>query len=206
VQPMAGVTERIALGTSDVNVGDITVTMLWTAAMVAIALSVVLVLARLRKDHPALFLTGVDGHLSLAQTQVACWTVIVGAVVLGFGMIRLEIPTIPESVLVLMGASLLTGGLAYFQDAKKEKAAASLGNSVAHQWAVSDLIRVFTPGSPGAELSLAKAQMLFWTMLLLALFLSKTILEGQIWQVPWPLVALMGFSQAGYLAPKIAPA
>ena len=69
-----GGVERIALGTSDVNVGDITATMLWTAAMVAIALSVVLVLARLRKDHPALFLTGVDGHLSLAQTQVACWT------------------------------------------------------------------------------------------------------------------------------------
>jgi hypothetical protein len=24
-----------------------------------------------------------------------------------------------------------------------------------------------------------------------------------IWDVPWPLVALMGFSQAGYLAPKL---
>jgi hypothetical protein len=26
-----------------------------------------------------------------------------------------------------------------------------------------------------------------------------------IWDVPWPLVALMGFSQAGYLAPKLVP-
>jgi len=41
-------------------------------------------------------------------------------VVLGFGMIRLEIPN-PESVLVLMGASLMTGGLAYFQDANDRK-------------------------------------------------------------------------------------
>ena len=36
------------------------------------------------------------------------------------------------------------------------------------------------------------------------LFLSKSILEGGIWEVPWPLVALMGFSQVGYLAPKVA--
>ena len=28
---------------------------------------------------------------------------------------------------------------------------------------------------------------------------------AMIWEVPWPLVALMGFSQAGYLAPKMVP-
>jgi hypothetical protein len=54
------------------------------------------------------------------------------------------------------------------------------------------------------ELSLAKAQMLFWTVLLLLLFITKSILDGEIWEVPWGLVALMGFSQAGYLAPKLA--
>ena len=53
-------------------------------------------------------------------------------------------------------------------------------------------------------MSLAKAQMLFWTVLLLVLFVAKSILDGAIWEVPWPLVALMGFSQAGYLAPKLA--
>jgi len=49
---------------------------------------------------------------------------------------------------------------------------------------------------------LAKAQMLFWT-LLLVIFVSKSILDGVIWDVPWPLAALMGFIQAGYLAPKL---
>jgi hypothetical protein len=44
--------------------------------------------------------------------------------------------------------------------------------------------------------------MLFWT-LLLVIFVSKSILDGVIWDVPWALVALMGFSQAGYLAPKL---
>jgi len=50
---------------------------------------------------------------------------------------------------------------------------------------------------------LAKAQMLFWTLLLLVIFVSESILDGVIWDVPWPLVALMGFSQAGCLAPKL---
>jgi hypothetical protein len=195
--------ERVALGSGDVNIGAITATMLWTLLLVSIALGVVLALARQRGGSPVQFLTGVDGHLSLAQTQIACWTVVVATVVLGYGLIRLEIPEIPEPVLVLMGASLATGGLAYFQDAKHERAAAVLGHSVTHAWAAGDLIRVFTAGASASELSLAKAQMLFWTLLLLVLFLSKSILEGNIWAVPWPLVALMGFSQAGYLAPKL---
>ena len=70
--------------------------------------------------------------------------------------------------------------------------------------AIGDLVRVF-PAGQAPELSLAKAQMLFWTVLLLVLFVSKSILDGAIWEVPWALVALMGFSQAGYLAPKLAP-
>jgi len=60
----------------------------------------------------------------------------------------------------------------------------------------------FHAGTP-PDLSLSKAQMLFWTILLLVIFVSKSILDGAIWEVPWPLVALMGFSQAGYLAPKL---
>ena len=47
--------------------------------------------------------------------------------------------------------------------------------------------------------------MFFWTVLLIVLFVSKSVLDGAIWNVPWALVALLGFSQAGYLAPKIAP-
>ncbi len=45
--------------------------------------------------------------------------------------------------------------------------------------------------------------MLFWAVFLLALFVLKSILEGAIWEVPWPLVFLMGFSQAGYLALRL---
>ncbi len=196
--------ERVVLGPREVNVGHIITAVGWTATVVVIAVLLVLLLAWKKDSPPVLLLTGVDGHLSLAQAQVACWTIVVGAVVLGYGLIRLDIPEIPESLLALMGTSLLTGGVAYLQDAKHEQAAAGRLTPTAYrQWRWSDLVRVFKPGQL-PELSLAKAQMLFWTVLLLVLFMSKSLLEGQIWEVPWALVTLMGFSQAGYLAPKIA--
>ena len=137
------------------------------------------------------------------MTQVACWTVAIGCVVLGYGLVRLEVPNIPASLLVLMGASLVTGGIGFFKDAQKlQAAAAAAGAAPARRtWASGDLVRVF----PSGELSLAKAQMIFWTFILLTLFIAKSVLDGAIWDVPWALVALMGFSQAGYLAPKVAP-
>jgi hypothetical protein len=196
---------RVAVGAREVNVANIVATLCWTALVVGLALLIVIVLSRRAGGNPLLLLTGVDGHLSLAQTQIACWTVVVGSVVLGYGLIRLEIPDIPPSLLALMGASLATGGIGFFKDAQKLQAAVNAGAPPAqHTLALGDLVRVFTLGQ-APELSLAKGQMLFWTVLLLVLFVSKSILDGAIWEVPWALVALMGFSQTGYLAPKLAP-
>ena len=45
--------------------------------------------------------------------------------------------------------------------------------------------------------------MLGRTLPLPAIFISKSILDGVIWDVPWSLVALMGFSQAGCPAPQL---
>lgn len=198
--------ERVTIGSDAVNVANIVNTMLWTGLVVLAGLALILLLAWKAANHPLELLTGAHGRLSLAQAQIACWTVAVGAVVLGYGFVRLQIPEIPMSLLALMGASLSTGGIAFFKDAQKTKAAARAGLAPATRppLAIGDLIRTVTPGEP-ADLSLAKAQMLFWTVLLLVLFVSKSILEGAIWAVPWPLVALMGFSQAGYLVPKVAP-
>ena len=52
------------------------------------------------------------------------------------------------------------------------------------------------------EPSIAKAQMLFWTLTTLSLFVVKSLLEGELWDVPTQLVALMGVSQAGFLSRK----
>ena len=207
VMPVVSWTEggnaRIAVAASEVNIGNIVAASGWTAVIVILALSAIMGLSSRAGSSPLELLTGVDGRLSLAQTQIACWTMMVGGVVLGYGLIRLDIPNIPPSVVVLMGASLATGGIGFFQDAQKHQAAVNAGVAPPRRaWAWGDLVRVFPTGSE-PELSLAKAQMVFWTVLLLVLFVAKSILDGAIWEVPWALVALMGFSQAGYLAPKL---
>jgi len=196
--------EHIVVSPRDVNLGNIVAVIAWTFAIVGITVLLIVFLSWRKKGNPLQLLTGVDGHLSLSQTQVACWTVFIGGVVLGYGMVKFEVPDIPTSLLALMGASLVTGGVSYFQDAKKQQAAAKSGSATQCSPELADLLHAFTPGKP-PELSLAKAQMLFWTLLLLVIFVSKSILDGVIWDVPWPLVALMGFSQAGYLAPKLNP-
>jgi hypothetical protein len=200
---------QVVVGQGEINLGSTMWAGLWTSALIVAALVMVLLLSwsRVAPWAPIQLLTGVDGHLSLAQVQVALWTVAVGSIVLAYGLVRLKIPDIPESLLVLMGASLATGGIGFFQDAQTQRAAAAAGAPILQvgSWHLSDLLRVFTPGAgqqPG-ELSMAKAQMLFWTVILIVLFVVKSVLEGDIWTVPWELVALMGFSQAGYLAPKL---
>ena len=205
-----GDTPQIVVGQGEVNLGSTIGAGVWTSVVIGTSLLLVVLLSGIIRGFwgPFRLLTGVDGHLSLAQVQVASWTVAVGSIVLAYGLVRLQIPEVPESLLVLMGASLATGGVGFLSDARKQQAAAGGPGAIIPQvatWRFSDLLRIFTPGAgqqPG-ELSLAKAQMLFWTVLLITLFAVKSVLEGAIWNVPWQLVALMGFSQAGYLAPKL---
>lgn len=242
-----GNVERAATTESDINVGDIWRIVAWTALAIGIALATITILSWQKNRSPMLLLAAIDGHLSLAQTQVACWTLAVGSVVLGYGILRQQPPDIPSSLIVLMGFSLATGGAGFVGDTKKQQQAGTptqagaapaplAGNPLAavglavgsaaipggtavavvpitatavaaqpRTWSFGDLVRTFTPGSD-PQLSLAKAQMLFWTILLLVLFVSKSILDGVLWEIPWPLVGLMGVSQAGYVLPKFMSA
>ena len=64
--------------TEDINVGNMLSTVLWTIATVLIAGLLIAGLAwggRKTRDNPLLLLTAFDGHLSLAQTQIAHWRV-----------------------------------------------------------------------------------------------------------------------------------
>ena len=196
--------EHIVVSSREVNLGNIVAATGWTTLVVGIVMLLIIFLSWQNKGNPLQLLTGVEGQLSLSKTQVACWTVVVGGVVLGYSMVKFEVPEIPTSLLALMGASLVTGGVGYFRDAKQLRAATAGGFQAPTGPKLADLLRAYTPGQV-PKLSLAKAQMLFWTLLLIVIFLSKSILDGAIWNVPWPLVALMGFSQAGYLAPKLSP-
>ncbi|PWT87101.1 MAG: hypothetical protein C5B56_11285 [Proteobacteria bacterium] len=229
---------QVAAGPREVNLGSSFWIFVWTGIVVAAALLIIALLSARAKGNALYLLIGAEGRLSLAQTQIALWTLAVGSIVLGYGMLRLEIPTIPNSLLALMGASLATGGLGFIGDVRKLAASADEGaaplappatpataatsgtsgsaaapalapvpaqarsTAAPGPLALRNLVLVFPPAE--GALSLSKAQMLFWTILLLTLFVSKSLLDGAIWEVPWALVALMGFSQAGFVVPKLA--
>lgn len=147
---------------------------------------------------PACLLCAEDGHLSIARVQIAVWTVAIAAMVFYYGLIRLVTPNIPEQLVALMGMSVLTGGFSYLARSASS-AVVMVGNA---KPALSDLLMDFSPGSP-PQFSVTRAQMLLWTVVVITLFLAKSALEGELWPPPWELVALMGISQATYVAPLV---
>jgi hypothetical protein len=245
----------LALG-KPVYLGNIVTAGLVTLVCVAALLIVILLIANRAKKGMLRLLCGPDGALSLWRSQVAAWTVATGAMVLLFGLIRIEVPNIPATLVVLMGMTVVTGGLSHFQGKRNAQ------SSTAGQPAPAPLPSIPQPASPPAnapaavavevapppaalaaaivpsvvtppvaagaqapvllpvrspkladlistegadgtmQVSITRAQLLFWTCLSLGLFVTKTLLEGVLWNVPDMLVALMGISQASYLTPK----
>lgn len=112
-------------------------------------------------------------HLSLSKLQMAWWTVVVPIVMLYLDRICLEKPEPPESLVVPMGISLLTTGISY-KSVGSVSAASPMG-----QW--TDLIR----SNAGAQTwSLARAQMLLWTLLFSGMFVAEGVLTSQPWAIP----------------------
>lgn len=173
-----------------------------------------------------------DGTLSIWRSQLAAWTMAIGVVVFGYGLIRLEVPEIPETLVALMGLSLVTGGLGALGkpvlNGPPPSPAPPANPPAAHPplppaplalpvpptplvpsallpMRLSDLISEFNKETQQREVSVAKAQMVFWTLLTLGIFLTKSVTDGTLWPVPWQMVALMGMSQAGYVTAKFAP-
>ncbi len=67
------------------------------------------------------------------------------------------------------------------------------------------LVEMLTTEGDAAEgktLSLSRLQMLFWTVIIIIMFIAKSIIAGLLWDIPWTLVALMGVSQLGYIGGK----
>ncbi|MFZ5594379.1 MAG: hypothetical protein ACOY4D_08995 [Pseudomonadota bacterium] len=203
----AGPLQRTVVAAHEINLGNIGVAAAWALAIVGLFVALIALLAR-RTGHSIItFFCGNDGRLSLSRTQVALWTLAIGVVVGGYGLLKLEVPDIPETLVVLMGMSLATGGISYVKGDRKVPASAQ-----ALQTAPASAIKprfcdlVCAVDENGQEhLSLARAQMLFWTGLTVVLFMIKSVLDGVLWDVPWEMVALMGMSQAAYLSPKLVP-
>ncbi|MBI4621780.1 MAG: hypothetical protein HY736_01000 [Verrucomicrobia bacterium] len=227
-QPAA---KRFLAADREIYLGNMPGAALWTAVTVGFIILILLWWSVSKKaeitkftPRPALLLiTGPDGYLSLWRTQLLLWTVAVGSVVFMFGLLRLHVPEIPETLVALMGMSLLTGTASAVK-AKQSSPSATTAtavvgtpaappvtgpvavpapvvfNSGRATWA--DLVSVWNKATGQVELSVPKAQMVFWTVIILVLFLVKSVLLGALWPVPWEMVALTGMSQAGYIGDK----
>jgi hypothetical protein len=187
-----------------INIGNPVAAWVWTLILIA---TTVLLLAHLSRERGTLswLMHGEDGHLALSKAQVAAWTIAIGSVVTFYGLVRLRVPDIPDSLVWLMGMSLATGGLPYLAPEAPSAVPPADRRRRAATPKLADLITDFSdPDMP--QPSIARAQMLFWTLILIVIFVTKSALDGELWDVPLELVALMGLSQAGYVTPKFLPA
>jgi len=149
-----------------------------------------------------------DNRLSLPLVQMALWTLAVGGFVLGFALVRLEVPEIPGTLVALMGFSAVTGLVGHWQVKKamdlqksntEQESTEKTQNDGPDRWEIlSDLVCIRTTEGE-RRASLAKGQMLFWTFLAIGIFFYKSIQDGALWEVPEQLVLLMGISQGSFL-------
>ena len=200
--------KKVAVGAHEVYLANPVPAYILPFTIVILLILLIVFMAKRSNKSAIQFICDREGHLSLARTQVALWTVAIGSLVTAYGFMRLEVPEIPASLVALMGLSLATGAISYTQSEMNKDAAPAAPAGVKpssnspHKTGIADLVLDYSE-DPAGSLSLARAQMVLWTALTLLLFIVKSILDGNLWAVPWELVALMGLSQVGYLAPKI---
>jgi len=162
-----------------------------------------------RKKRPLDVIRTYDGKISLSLTQMALWTLAVGGLVFAFGLMHLDVPDIPDSLVALMGLSIATGAVGHYQSHLQKNLNDKLGrlrkeedeeNSGKPNYYFSGLASLINITIKNEEYpSIAKAQYLFWTILTIILFIYKSSVEGKLWSVPEELVVLMGISQGSYL-------
>ena len=138
-------------------------------------------------------------------TQMALWTLAVGAVVVGFALVGMRVPHFPDSLVWLMGFATITSAVGHWQGHKLGEKIETVPRQFEKRpfhVVLTDLLTIPSAQHGQGDLSLAKAQMLFWTVITLGLFIVKSIGEGELWSVPNELVLLMGISQTAFLTRK----
>jgi len=195
-----------------VLIGDLKTSGTSVLVVTVILAGIILVLSYRNKGSALAVLKSKEGSYSLSKAQLLAWTLAATFCVGVFGMAQQILPDIPTTLIALLGLSVLTTGSAYAVPAVKgeeDKAATKkvAGKSDAEASAVSrsvilDLISINEGDGKEPQLSIAKVQMLLWTVISLILFVSKSLLGGSLWDIPWELVVLMGVSQTSYVVPK----
>jgi len=143
----------------------------------------------------------------MSLTQIALWTVVVGLMVVAFALLRLDVPQIPVSLIVLMGFAAGTSMWGHWQaktinklNAQRLKASPPSDDQTKEAAGIPRLRTLFEVSSENRNPSIASAQIFFWTLITIVIFVYKSILEGQLWNVPMRLIGLMGVSQATFIA------
>lgn len=136
-----------------------------------------------------------DGAFSLSLSQLMFWTVLViGAFI--YSLVLTDIAnTLNDSVLLLLGISISTTGVASFIDHKK-KAADNL-ESKTHQNFIKDIL------SDGNSYSVQRTQIVAWNLVLGIYFIFYTINNKDMPEFSYTLLFLAGVSSASYLTGKI---
>ncbi len=184
--------EKKLISLNEVYIGNRNSSIFYTIVLFLLLNGIILILCKKAKKSPSEFLKDNNNRFSLSRVQIAAWTFAIAFIVTVFGLMNLSIDSIPETLIVLMGLSFVTGGVSAHISDDNDKSAVSLG--------LSDILCVYKDGEN--RLDIPRAQMFIWTGVVLALFFTKSLYDGILWEVPWQMVALMGISQAAYLNPK----
>ncbi len=189
---------------SEIYIGNGTGGIFYTIIFLIVMTLIVFSFEWIRKKRPLDVIRTYDGKISLSLMQMAMWTIAVGAMVFLFGLMHLDVPDIPDSLIVLMGLSVVSGAAGHYQSHLMKDLNKSLGRDIGRdtikEGYFSGLASVINITIENKEYpSMAKAQYLFWTVAAIILFVYKSSVEGKLWSVPEELVFLMGISQGSYL-------
>lgn len=189
---------------SEIYIGNGTGGIFYTFIFLIVMMLIIFSFEWIRKKRPLDVIRTYDGKISLSLMQMAMWTIAVGAMVFLFGLMHLDVPDIPDSLIVLMGLSVVSGAAGHYQSHLMKDLNKSLGRDISRdtikEGYFSGLASVINITIENKEYpSMAKAQYLFWTVAAIILFVYKSSVEGKLWSVPEELVFLMGISQASYL-------
>lgn len=195
--------EMIAVSARYIVLGNEIGAFILTLIMVLIFLFIIKLFFNQYKDKLSDLIVILGGKVSLSLFQMALWTVVLGFMVMWFGLMRLKVPHIPDTLVLLMGLSAGTSAVGHFQEHRLRKQIDKglvIKSKTKINKKLSSMLMISINGEE--DPSLAKAQLLFWTFITIILFVVKSYLEGELWDIPYQLVFLMGISQGTFLARK----
>ena len=197
-------------------------TAMWTVLCGLVFLLVVWLILKLKGINQFIgLITDEDGRVSMSLVQMGLWTLAVGLMILAFGLLRLDVPNIPNTLIMLMTFAAVTTTAGQFQSKvkmKKEKEVEVEQEKnesgpervlrLEKEQEENDRLNsfwyrlgtVFYTNKDSEYPSIAKVQVLFWTVITLSLFIYLSINENELWEIPPELVVLMGISQATFLS------